>query len=120
MLDKAFETLKTYDWGQDRNLLKPIDEAVVATHGDDAARKELETRLAAVLKTDVSRDSKQFVCRKLMVIGTASSVPTLAKLLTSEELSHMARYALERIPAPEAGRALRVALLMTKGELRLA
>jgi len=119
MLDKAFETLKTYDWGQDRNLLKPIDEAVVATHGDDAARKELETRLAAVLKTDVSRDSKQFVCRKLMVIGTASSVPTLAKLLTSEELSHMARYALERIPAPEAGRALRVALLMTKGELKV-
>jgi HEAT repeat protein len=119
MLDKAFETLKTYDWGQDRNLLKPIDEAVVATHGDDAARKQLETRLAAVLKTDVSRDSKHFVCRKLMVIATASSVPALAELLTSEELSHMARYALERIPAPEAGNALRNALSKTKGELKV-
>ncbi len=33
----------------------PIDDAVVATHGDAAARKELETRLAAVLKTGASR-----------------------------------------------------------------
>ena len=51
MLDQAFDALKTYDWGTDRNVLKPIDEAVVATHGDAAARQELETRLAAVLKT---------------------------------------------------------------------
>jgi hypothetical protein len=118
-LAKAFETLKTYDWGQDRNLLNPIDEAVAATHGDAAKRKELENRLAAVLKTDVSYDSKQFVCRKLMVIGTALSVPTLAALLTDEKLSHMARYALERIPAVEAGNALRGALAKTKGELKV-
>ena len=75
MLDQAFEALKTYDWGTDPKVLAPIDEALVATRGDAAARKELETRLAAVLKTDVSRDAKDFVCRKLMVIGTAASVP---------------------------------------------
>ncbi len=38
MLDQAFEALKTYDWGTDRKALDPIDDAVVATHGDDAAR----------------------------------------------------------------------------------
>ena len=110
MLDQAFEALKTYDWGTDPKVLNPIDEAVVATRGDAAARKELETRLAAVLKTDVSRDAKDFVCRKLTVIGTAASVPTLAALLADEDLSHMARYALERIPAPEAAQAMRDAL----------
>ena len=26
-LDGAFEALKTYDWGADRNTLNPIDEA---------------------------------------------------------------------------------------------
>ena len=119
MLDKAFETLKTYDWGTDRNLLKPIDDAVVASHGNAAARKELETRLAAVLTTGVSRDAKDFVCRKLMVIGTAESVPTLAGLLADKDLSHMARYALERIPAPEAAQAMRDALPKLNGALKV-
>ena len=118
-VDKAFEALKTYDWGTDRKLLKPIDDAVVATHGDAAARKELETRLAAVLKTGVSRDAKDYVCRKLMVIGTAESVPALAGLLPDKDLSHMARYALERIPAPEAAQALRDALPKLSGALKV-
>ena len=119
MLDTAFEALKTYDWGTDPSVLSPIDEAIVATHGDLAARRELENRLAAVLKTDVSRDAKDVVCRKLMVIGTAESVSVLAELLTDESLSHMARYALERIPAPEAAAALRDALPKVQGELKV-
>jgi len=92
-LDKAFESLKTYDWGTDRNAVKPIDEAVVATGGDAGTRKALEQRLAAVLKTGASRSAKDFVCRKLKTIGTAESVPALAALLPDKELSHMARYA---------------------------
>ncbi len=118
-LEKAFEALKTYDWGQDRNILKPIDEAVVAAHGNDPASKELEAKLIAVLTTDDSYDAKQFVCRQLMVIGTAASVPTLAGLLGDEKLSHMARYALERIPAPEAGKAMLDAIPKVDGELKI-
>ena len=118
-VNKAFEALKTYDWGKDYSVLKPIDDAVVATHGDAAARKNLETRLAAVLKTNVSRDAKDYVCRKLMVIGSAESVPTLAGLLPNKGLSHMARYALERIPAPEAAQALRDALPRLRGALKV-
>jgi HEAT repeat protein len=115
MLDQAFEALKTYDWGKDRKVLEPIDKAALEKEG----RKELEARLAAVLKTDVSHDAKDFVCRKLMVIGTADSVPALAALLADEKLSHMARFALERIPAPEAAKALREALSKTQGEVRI-
>ena len=115
MLDQAFEALKTYDWGKDRKVLEPIDKAALKKEG----RKELEARLASVLKTDVSHDAKDFVCRKLMVIGTADSVPALAALLPDEKLSHMARFALERIPAPEAARALREALAKTQGEVKI-
>ena len=118
-LDKAFEALKTYDWGMDPNVLQPIDEAIVSTHGDAAARKDLETRLAAVLKTEASRAAKDVVCRALKTIGTAASVPALAALLADEKLSHMARYALERIPAPEAGQALRTALPKVTGKLKI-
>jgi HEAT repeat protein len=117
-VEKAFEALKTFDWGADRNALKPIDEAVIATHGDAAARKGLETKLAAVLKTGVSRAAKDFVCRELTIIGTAECVPTVAALLPDKDLSHMARYALERIPAPEAAQAMREALPKVSGPLK--
>lgn len=118
-IDTAFENLKTFDWGVDyrkyRALLGPIEDAVPATHGDAAARKELETRLAAALPTSVSRAAKDFICRKLAIVGAAESVPALAALLPDKDLSNGARYALERIPAPEAAKALRDALAKTSG-----
>lgn len=119
MLDQAFDALKTFDWGGDYNALKPIDEAVVETHGDAAARSELEEQLAALLATGISRAAKDYVCRKLMVIGTAASVPALSALLPDADDSHLARYALERIPAPEAAKALRDALPELDGELKI-
>ena len=109
-LDMAFKALKTYDCGsgviipapgkppQDLGVLKAIDEAAIASHGNPAARKELETRVAAVLPTSTTARQKDFVCRKLMILGTAELVPALAALLSDKGLSHMARYALERIP----------------------
>jgi HEAT repeat protein len=119
MLDAAFEALKSYDWGADVKLLKPIDDAVVASSDDSAAAAKLEERLAAVLGSEASRDAKDYVCRKLMLIGTAASVPALAALLPQEKNSHMTRYALERMPAPEAAKALREALPKVKGELKI-
>jgi HEAT repeat protein len=118
-VDKAFETLKTYDWGADRKLLNPIDDAITATHGDAAARKELETRLVAVLQSGASRSAKDFVCRALRTIGTAESVPALAALLPDKDLSHMARYALERIPAEAAGQAFCASLPKLSGALKV-
>lgn len=119
MLDKAFEALKSYDWGQDPKVLSPIDQAIVATHDDPAGRKELESRLIAALQTKLSLDAMQVLCRKLMIVGTAASVPALEKLLSDEKLSHMARYALERNPSPEAAKALRDALPKVDGELKI-
>ena len=119
MLDQAFEALKTYDWGVDRHVLDPIDEAVVSTRNDPAARRELESRLLAVLQSSAPRDARDYVCRQLRTIGTAASVPALEALLADPDLSHMARYALERIPAPEAGQALEHQLRKLNGPLKI-
>ena len=118
-VDKAFEALKTFDWGADLKTLVQIDEAVMATYGNAAARKELETRLVAVLKSGPSRSATDYICRTLKTIGTAESVPALAALLGEKDHSHMARYALERIPAPQAATALRVAVAKLEGELQV-
>jgi HEAT repeat protein len=119
MLDEAFEALKTYDWGADSAPLAAIDEAVLASGEDPSVQRDLESRLAAVLAMDVPRDAKDFACRKLMVVGTAASTAALAQLLSSEENAHMARYALERMPVPEASQVLRDALPNLAGTLQI-
>ncbi len=118
-VDKAIAALKTYDYGTDRNTLKPIDEAVIASYGNTSARKELEGKLVAVLGENVSRDAKDYCCRILRVIGSADCVPTLASLLSDKDLSHPARYALQSIPDPAAGKALREALPKSSGALKI-
>jgi HEAT repeat protein len=115
MLDNAFEALKKFDYGTDLAVLAPIEDAAIAAHGKPEAAKELETRLLAALNGDLSRDAQEYVCRKLATIGTAAAVPQLAILVVHKDVSHMARFALERIPAAEAAQALRDALPKVTG-----
>ena len=119
MLDQAFESLKKFDWGTPLSEVSGIEDAVVASHTDDALRKDLEQRLIAVLSTDVSNDAKGYVCRKLAIVGSPAAVPALAGLLTQEANAHLARQALERIPGPEAETALKDALTKVSGKLKI-
>lgn len=119
MIDDAIEALKKMDWGTDLGPVASIDDAIASSYGNDGARKELETKLSALLSTEISRDAKDFICRKLMTIGTAASVPALASLLTQPELSHMARFALEQIPGSEAQTALVESLGKVSGNLKV-
>lgn len=119
MLDQAFDALKKLDWGTPLSEVSGIEDAVVASHTDAALRKDLEQRLLASLSTDISRDAKDYVCRKLAIIGSAAAVPTLAGLLTQEANAHLARHALERISGPEAAAALKDALTKTTGKLKI-
>ena len=117
-LDKALKTLKTYDWGADRKTLNPIDQAIIATHDDPAARKALEKSLVDALAGGISRSAQDYVCRRLRVVGTAQSVEALAALLDAEDTSHIARYALERIPDEKAAKAMRDALPKVSKKLK--
>jgi HEAT repeat protein len=117
-VDKALETLKTYDWGSDREALNPIDQAIIATHDDPTARKALEKSLVDALASGISRSAQDYVCRKLRVVGTAQSIKALAALLPAEETSHIARYALERIPDEKAAEAMRDALPKVSSKLK--
>ncbi len=117
MLDQALNTLTSFDWGSDPNLVTAIDQAVVDTQNDAAARASLESKLVAALESGLSRDATDYVCRKLQVVGTAASVPALAKLLTDEKSSHMARFSLQHIPGDEATAALQATLPKLAGSL---
>jgi HEAT repeat protein len=119
MLDEAFAILKQYDWGSDMTRLAPIEDAVAVSHDQADVRQDLENRLIATLQSDISRDAKDYVCRKLAIVGTVAAVPALQSLLGEKDYSHMARIALERMPAPEAAQALRDAAAKVSNELKV-
>jgi len=82
--------------------------ALAAAEGD-------EDQQIATLQSDHSLAEKDAACARLKWIGTPRCVPVLASLLTNEDLSHSARFALESLPGPEAEAALLQALEKTSG-----
>src|SRR5438552_17097460 len=74
-----------------------------------------EQQLIAVLQSAASPDQKDAARARLKRTGTEQSIPALSALLADEQLSHSARYALESMPSPKAGRALTEALGKTTG-----
>ena len=71
-----------------------------------------------MLKSGAAVGEKANACRELKLAGTEKSIPVLASLLTDAELSHPARFALESMPYPAAGAALREALGKATGLAR--
>ena len=118
-LQELLEKVKTYDWGQSRLALTEVSEMIKKAHSSPAELKKIEKSLLSVLTSDAKRAGKQFVCRELSIIGTEQSVSVLGKMLTGEETSDMARYALERIPGTAVNDALRRALRAAKGKPKI-
>lgn len=115
-LNQAFEALKTFDWGGDRNVLAPIEQAVVSSAKDAAARKDLEKKLLATLGGNLNRAGKDFICRQLILVGSSDSATVLSKWLGSAEDAQLARFALERIPGSEVRQVLLDALSSVTGD----
>lgn len=112
-----YAALGKYDYDQSRAPLAKIEEEIRATPADKYPA--IEARLIDVLKSDAPFAAKHFTLRMLAKAGSAPCVPAVAPYLADEKLSHMARYALQEIAAPEAAAALRDALGKTQGRLRL-
>ena len=77
-----------------------------------------EQDLIATLQSAAGAPQKWAACEQLRIMGTAKAVPALAALLADERASQAARHALEKLPCPEAGAALREALGRTSGLLK--
>ena len=117
-MDDAFKQLATYQFGQSREALSTIADALRDSQAKPEERAVLVSRLTAVLPSDATADAKRFVCRELSLYGGAASVPALAALLLGTNLADMARYALERIPDASAVAAMRAALPKASGRIK--
>ena len=115
----AVEAVKTVDWGQDQWPMDVIDAEIQKAGHERHRLDDIEKSLLSVLKSDATFAARQFVCRRLAHIGTEQSVDVLGALLTDVSLSHMARYALEKIPGSRAEKVLVQALEKTEGDLQI-
>ncbi len=95
-----------------------VDAEIVAA-AKAGELKKLELQAIETIKGDAPRMEKDHACRILRVIGSTDSVEALTALLPDEELSHIARYALESMRYPEADKALRDALDKTAGKVKV-
>ncbi len=123
-LEDVLKEIAIYRQGQSRAALSEFDKIIGSAQKSPEKLKAIEKRLAEFLGKPATPAAKQFICRKLSVIGTEDSVGALANLLTQRatseiEPSDMARYALERIPGPAASSALLAGLDKTTGSVKI-
>ena len=95
------------------------DEEMATVRGNAQAVRAMESKYIAKLKLDAPVVDIERACRILRVIGTKKAIPVLSVLLPDEKRSHFARYALEPMSYPEAGKALREALGKSSDNARI-
>ncbi len=113
-----YGAITEYDFGKSRQALAAIEEEIRALPKSSFAAIEAKL-LEALGSPKTTFAGRQFVCRMLRRVGSARSVPALYGMLADKELSHMARFALLYMPAPEAGAALREAMGELDGDLKI-
>ncbi|UCD48857.1 MAG: ThuA domain-containing protein [Phycisphaerales bacterium] len=118
-LEQLLAQVKAYDFGDSREALTKLGDMIRQAYGNADKLEALEKALLSVLESDAKYAGKQYVCRELSIIGTGQSVPVLGKMLTDEELSDMARYALERIPDKTVDPVLLAAMLRATGKAKV-
>jgi len=117
-IDSKLAAIVNYERGMDRQPLITVEQLIRDSQNQPELRKYVERRLAGLL-AEATLEGKSFICKQLWFIGTAESVPAVAKLLTDEETADMACYAIGQNPSPEAGKALRDALSKASPKLQM-
>ena len=123
-VEKVITEIAAYEYGQSRKPLTELNDFLRSAYDSPEVLKRIEKRLLKLLRLDATPAAKQFICRKLSIIGTEESVPTLTAMLTEPATSDIApsdiaRYALERIPGPAVDKALRSTLGKTSGKAKV-
>ena len=118
VLEDILKDLQAYDFGSGVGALTRLRAYVFAHKDDPQARRETEAGLLRFVQSSPAPGGLMAACRALRLIGGPDSVPVLSELVLKTETTDAARFALERIPAREAGQALLAALDKSKGDIR--
>jgi HEAT repeat protein len=113
-----WQALVNREFGTATNELAAIEKEIQGAKREHYPAMEL--KLIAVLETPAaSMPGRQFACQMLKLVGSAKCIPAVTRLLTDNELSHMARSVLACLHGPAVDEALGEALGSTQGKLRI-
>lgn len=73
------------DYGQRDEAIRLVDQYINATNGNIQLRSVIKQELIALLKSDAKLAVKQFVCRRLFLIGADIPSPILSQMLGSDD-----------------------------------
>lgn len=105
------------EYGGDRTFASAVEQLVVQTAPKDWPKTEQQL-LATLALPECTAAGRAFLCRMLALVGSAKCVPALAALVRDPKTADAARTALEIVPGPEAGAALRDALASLPGHAK--
>jgi HEAT repeat protein len=119
-MEPVLTRIAAWDYSQARDPLYEFSSFLRAAAAAQSELPQIEARLLRMLapQAAITLAGRDYVCRELSVIGTAASVAVLARMLTDRATADTARYALARIPVPEAADALRNRLQAAPAEVR--
>ena len=113
-----YQAIVTREFGTAVEELATVDKEVSKSAPEQFP--QIEAKLIAVLDApNATMPGKQFACQMLRIVGSAKCVPAVAKLLTDEKLSHIARQVFLGMINPAVEESLRQALGQTQGNLRI-
>ena len=95
----------TYQPGQSCEAFRRIEEWVSRSVSDAATRQTLEGGLVQLLAPSATFEARRFACKQLGIIGGKDALPSLAKLLLSDETVGIACVALTTYPSGKADEA---------------
>lgn len=107
----------TLEYGGDRSFATTVEKLVMQTAPKDWPKLE-DQLLGTLALPECTEAGRAFLCRMLALVGSAKSVPALSALVRVPKTADAARTALEIIPGPEAGTALRDALASLPGNAK--
>jgi HEAT repeat protein len=112
----SWQALVKREFGTATNALAAIEKEIQAARPEQYPA--IEAKLIAVLETPgATMPGRQFACQMLKLVGSSKCVPAMSKLLTDDQLSHMARSVLAGLHGPAVDDALQKALASTRGNL---
>lgn len=116
--DVSIDEIKSYGFGTSRKALTTLEENI--RNASEGQQRQIEQQMIKLIQAeDATFEAKQFACRMLRRIGSEASLRVLGRLLRNEELSNMARFALQGMASPKVDPILRKALDELEGDLRI-
>ncbi len=117
-IDRILADLADYKYQDSRETPAEVEGFINLYADNTEMLAYLERKFVGFLSSDATLDSKQFICKKLALIGTKASVKTLGKMLPNQETFDMALMALEQIDDPSVDKLLRKTITATSGSIQ--